>query len=76
MDTIKEEGDLSSSVNSDYGSDLIVDNKYKTGGGMRRKINNKIIDDILYEDYGVVDSIMNVESMGNHHMITYMVMMK
>ena len=41
MDTIKEEGDLSSSVNSDYGSDLLVDNKYKTVGGMRRKINNK-----------------------------------
>jgi hypothetical protein len=26
MDTIKEEGDPSSSVNSDYGSDLLVDN--------------------------------------------------
>ena len=40
MDTIKEEGNQSSSVNSDYGSDLLVDNKYNTGGGMRRKINN------------------------------------
>jgi hypothetical protein len=30
---------------------------------------------LLYEEYGVVDSIMNVESIGNRHSISYMMML-
>ena len=42
-------------MNSDYGSDLLVDNKYKTGGGIWRKINNKnhwwhTLEDYIHDD--------------------------